>query len=98
MISTRSAFLAGGSICAAPGWNESRLPSVVVVIASVRSSLFMDDLVRGGRETERSVSRPPSSVLPLRDGRTGERRYAADRRCAGRKRRRGDKRIIPLGR
>src|SRR2546427_2348401 len=97
VISTRSAFLAGGSSCAAAGWNASRLPTVVV-IASGRSSAFMDVLVRGGRETDRSVSRPPSSVLFLRDGRSGERRYAADSRCTRRKRRRGDKRSIPLGR
>src|SRR5438876_11515798 len=58
----------------------------------------VDVLVRGGRETERSVSRPPSSVSPLRNGRTRERRDAADRRCAGRKRRRGDEELIPLGR
>src|SRR2546426_4683144 len=51
VISTRSAFLAGGSTCAAAGWNESRLPTVVV-IASVRSSAFMDVLVPGGRETD----------------------------------------------
>src|SRR5438132_12217185 len=51
VISTRSAFLAGGSSCAAAGWNASRLPTVVV-IASVRSSAFMDVLVRGGRETD----------------------------------------------
>src|SRR5947208_12270677 len=68
------------------------------MIASVRSNAFMDVLVRGGRETERSVPRPPSSVLLLRNGRTGERRDAADRRCAGRKRRRGDENLIPLGR
>src|SRR2546425_3663724 len=97
VISTRSAFLAGGSTCAAAGWNASRLPTVVV-IASGRSSAFMDVLVRGGRETDRSVSRPPSSVLFLRDGHSGERRYAADSRCTQRKRRRGDERIIPLGR
>src|SRR5713101_3295992 len=51
VISTRSAFLAGGSTCAAAGWNASRLPTVVV-IASVRSSAFMDGLVRGGRDTD----------------------------------------------
>src|SRR5207253_4894033 len=65
---------------------------------SVRSSAFMDVLVRGGRETERSVPHPPSSVLPLRNGHGWERRYAADSRCTRRKRRRGDERIIPLGR
>src|SRR3989442_14836088 len=53
VISTRSAFLAGGSTCAAAGWNASRLPTVVV-IASARSSAFMDVLVRGGRETDRA--------------------------------------------
>src|SRR3989442_12574819 len=41
VISTCSALLAGGSTCAAAGWNASRLPTVVM-IASVRSSLFMD--------------------------------------------------------
>src|SRR3989442_14384984 len=45
-----------------------------------------------------SALHPPFSVLPLRNGRTGERKDAADSRCAGRKRRRRDKRIIPLGR
>src|SRR2546428_3874255 len=97
VISTRSAFLAGGSICAAAGWNASRLPTVVA-IASVRSSAFMDVLVRGGRETDRSVSRPPSSVLLLRNWHRGERCYAADSRCTRRKWRRGDNRLIPLGR
>src|SRR5438093_11780880 len=96
VISTRSAFLAGGSTCAAAGWN-ARLPTMVV-IASVRSSAFMDVLVRGGRETERSVSRPPSSVLLLRNWHRGGRRYAADSRCTRRKWRRGDNRLIPLGR
>src|SRR5467141_1212123 len=37
-----------------------------------------------------SVSRPPSSVLPLRNWHSGERRDAADSRCTLRKRRRGD--------
>src|SRR5437867_31536 len=41
--------------------------------------------------------RPPYSVLPLRNRRTGERRDAADRPCAGRKGRRRDKKLIPLG-
>src|SRR2546428_1497908 len=61
VISTRSAFLAGGSSCAAAGWNASRLPTVVV-IASVRSSAFMDVLARGGRETDdpSRVRRPAS--------------------------------------
>src|SRR2546427_12257084 len=40
----------------------------------------------------------PSSVLPLGNWHRGERRYAADRRCTRRKRRRGDNRVIPLGR
>src|SRR3989442_5382670 len=44
-----------------------------------------------------SVSRPPSSVLPLRNWHSGERRYAADSRCTRRKRRRGGKRKIPSG-
>src|SRR5213080_4391952 len=48
VISTRSAFLAGGSTWAAVGWNASRLPTMVV-IESVRSSAFMDVLVPGGR-------------------------------------------------
>src|SRR3989449_11566322 len=59
VISTRSAFLAGGSTCAAAGRNASRLPTVVV-IASVSSSAFMDVLVRGERETDR-----PSRVRRL---------------------------------
>src|SRR6267143_6713999 len=65
VISTRSAFLAGGSTCAAAGWNASRLPTVVV-IASVRSSAFMDVLVRGGRETD-----DPSRVRRLAFASTG---------------------------
>src|SRR5260370_8692548 len=44
VITTRCALLAGGRIWAAPGLEESRLPSVVV-ITSVRRSLFMDVLV-----------------------------------------------------
>src|SRR6266850_5141624 len=40
----------------------------------------------------------PSSVLPSRNGHRGERRYAADGRCARRKWRCTDKRFIPLRR
>src|SRR5437899_9683276 len=40
LISTRSALLAGGGICAAVGFEESRLPTVVV-IASLRTSPFI---------------------------------------------------------
>src|SRR2546426_6703290 len=40
LISTRSALLAGGGICAAVGFEESRLPTVVV-IASLRMSPFI---------------------------------------------------------
>src|SRR5437867_10441927 len=42
--------------------------------------------------------RPPYSVWPLRNGRIGDRRDAADSRCAGWKRRRRDKKRISLGR
>src|SRR5207245_6353403 len=85
VISTRSAFLAGGSTCAAAGWNASRLPTVIV-IASVRSSPFMDVLVRR------------LATVQLRNRRIGNRRDAADRRRAERKRRRGNEKLIPLGR
>src|SRR2546427_4539857 len=40
LISTRSALLAGGAICAAVGFEQSRLPTVVV-IASLRTSPFI---------------------------------------------------------
>src|SRR3989475_5091231 len=40
LISTRSALLAGGAICAAVGFEENRLPTVVV-IASLRTSPFI---------------------------------------------------------
>src|SRR6266850_1974613 len=73
VISTRSAFLAGGSTCAAAGWNASRLPTVVV-IASVRSSAFMDVLVRGGRETDDPSRVRRSSVLLLRNWHRGDKR------------------------
>src|SRR5467141_1237309 len=88
VILTRSAFLRGGRIWAAPGLGASR-PATVVAIISVRSSRFMDSLV---------VSRPPCACLPLRDGRIGNGRDAADCRCAGRKRGRWDEEVIPLRR
>src|SRR6266481_2985298 len=40
VISTRSAFLAGGGIWAAVGLEQSRLPPVAVIV-SVRTSLFI---------------------------------------------------------
>src|SRR5882762_5985382 len=97
VMSTRSAFLAGGSTCAAAGWNASRLPTVIV-IASVRSSPFMDVLARGGRETNDPSRVRRLATVQLPNRRIGNRSDAADRRCAGRKRRRGDEKRIPLGR
>src|SRR5437660_5628525 len=70
VISTRSAFLAGGSSCAAAGWNASTLPTVTV-IASVRSSPLMDVLVHCGRETDRPSRVRHLATVQLRIGGLG---------------------------
>src|SRR5437879_13847668 len=67
LISTRSALLAGGGICAAVGFEESRLPTVVV-IASLRTSPFID-IARTSERVSRCATldlRSSASVVQLR--------------------------------
>src|SRR5438132_14374445 len=104
LISTRSALLAGGCICAAVGFEESRLPTVVV-IASLRTSPFIVIALtseRVGRCATLDL-RSSASVVQLWTGnqravdiRAGKRRDATDLRRAGRKRRSRDEEVIAL--
>src|SRR5437879_11860388 len=69
LISTRSALLAGGGICAAVGFEESRLPTVVV-IASLRTSPFIV-IARTSERVGRCATldlRSSASVVPCGQG------------------------------